>query len=806
MDTIHGGTGVFYQAMPAIGADGKNIMKLIPVQMVNRQFFQTQTRKPETDPEISQKAVTINIASAPVNMATKTVLSSSVSQQIIRKQVSVVNVNLGHSNSLNKHSSQQKTLNLTAEVPPAATFTKKSGMPVKHINQLPVTVKSPALPRGQYLQIPPNAQIQTVPASRLPPDIQKQIFTSSASSSSLGSVLPNVVFVSPVTTVNQSVTSQSDAAPRPLQIFANASSVTSCGLQPKDAKQQLKLIPKVSQRPNSPTRWVIEEVDASAGPNIKPLNCPSVTSEIIRAVAQRENSCKQLKAFRRTVSQLSQDSAVQGQQNALVMCNGKVFFVAKKCTLPSKTTAATKGFEFSKTIVPHFSSFQQFLQSAATHTRQDFRMPRESEEVIDLCGDDDDESPQQAASINMSAVSHLDEDNVIFVSYIPPKSESYSRNCTTSNRGGAEPSQGISDRNETRVCDPAVMYMNIQQSTSTQQLEGIEDDAKTESPVVPSSSFQIERNNHIMEGSTNPEPLAPEPCQVSDHLLRHVFGITAELKVCLQRVDDAAVGSVPADPLHIEPIRSVQDNEEPMGDVFVYEPSGSQKNNINGGHTDFQRVKVLIGKEPSASPHTGVTACRCSHAKLNQKSPFALEQKFFSAQTSHNRAICDCETKRVTGYVEPTDENFPSKNENTILQSQYVDAHLQTQTWLDLSRKTRMGRTRKRTVCPCCIPTTLDPAVKSRARLEELEKWALTAEQMSKKGGRAKVPRKDGRMSCEEVKNKPNFNTHGAPTSDILSTSSVDSDELKRQEQIKRLRDVLKEKEAALELMRNRVN
>ncbi|XP_030588520.1 ligand-dependent nuclear receptor-interacting factor 1 isoform X2 [Archocentrus centrarchus] len=764
MDTTHGRTGVFYQAMPAIGADGKNIMKLIPVQMVNRQFFQTQTRKPEMDPS-SQKAVTINIASAPVNMATKTVLSSSVSQQITRKQVSVVNVNLGHSNSLNKHSSQQKTLNLMAEVPPVATFTKKSGMPVKHINQLPVTVKSPALPRGQYLQIPPNAQVQTVPASKLPPGIQKQIFTSSASSSSLGSVLPNVVFVSPVTTVNQSVTSPSDAAPSPLQVFPNPSSVTSRGLQPKEAKQQLKLIPKVSQRPNSPTRWVIEEVDASAGPNIKPLNCPSVTSEILRAVAQRENSCKQFKAFRRTVTQLSQDSAVQGQQNALVMCNGK------------------------------------FLQSAATHTRQDIRMPRESDEVIDLCGDDDDESPQQAASINMSAVSHLDEDNVIFVSYIPPKSESCSRNCTTSDRGGAEPSQGLSERNETRVCDPAVMFMNIQQSTSTQQLEGIEDDAKTEGPVAPSSSFQIERNSHIMEGSTNPKPLAPKPCQVSDHLLRQVFGITAELKVCLQRVDDAAVGSVPADPLHIEPIRSVEDNEEPMGDVFVYEPSSSQKNNIDSGDTDFQRVKVLIGKEPSASPHTGITACRCSHAKLNQKSSFALEQKFFS----HSRAICDCETKQVTGYVEPIDETFPSKNENTILQSQYVDAHLQAQTWLDLSRKTRMGRTRKRTVCPCCIPTTLDPAVKSRAG-EELEKWALTAEQMSKKGGRAKVPRKDGRMSCEEAKNKPNFNTHGAPTSDNVSTSSVDSDELKRQEQIKRLKDVLKEKEAALELMRNRVS
>lgn len=463
-------------------------MKLIPVQMVNRQFFQPQTSNTKRDP-ISQEAVTININSAPVNMVTDTALSSSVSQQIIRKQVSVMNVLSNRVHSLNNQSLQQQTGNLMAEVPSVATFKEKSGMPVKLLNPLPVTVKSPALPRGQYLQIPPNAQVQTVPACRLPAAIQKQIFTSSASSSS-GSALPSVVYVTPVTTINQGGTLPTDTAPHSVRMFSNASTLTSYGFHPKQRTQQLKLIPKVSQRPDSPTRWVIEEVDCSSGPNIKPLNCPSVTSEILQAIAQRENSSTQLSTFRKTASQLSQDNGAQGQENALVMCNGKVFFVAKRCTPLSKTTTTTKASELSKSILPPSSSLQQFLQSAVTS--RDVRTQRESDEVIDLC--DDDESPQQA--VNVPAVSHLDEDNVIFVSYSPPKSESCSPRCTTSNMAlrGAKAGQDTSDRNETCVCGSDVLH-----STSAQQLQDVELDAKTESPTEASSSCETESDSQITE-------------------------------------------------------------------------------------------------------------------------------------------------------------------------------------------------------------------------------------------------------------------------------------------------------------------
>ncbi|XP_040007628.1 ligand-dependent nuclear receptor-interacting factor 1 isoform X2 [Xiphias gladius] len=670
--------------MPAVGADGKNIMKLIPVQMVNGKFVQNQISKPGMD-STPQKVVTINISSAPIQMVKKAALNPSATQQIVRKNVSFVNalpnqVELDLGNSLNKHSPQQQTVNLMAKVPPIATPATNCWKSVRLPCQLPVTVKSPALPGGQYLQIPPNAQVQTVPASELPPGIKRQIFTSSANSSP-GSGLPNVVYVSPVTTVNQGVTPPCDSALHSVKLLSKTSNKTSSRPPAKGSKPLLKLIPKVSQRLNSPIKWVIEEEDSSMASTLNPPNSPFVTSEILRAVAERENTSKHCDVIKKKVSQLSESKSGQGLENALVMCNGKVFFVAEKCSLPFKMgksnllTAATQSYKFNKTIG---LSTQQSLESVAAQTGQDLRIiiPDESDEVIDLCDDDaQDDSSQQAASVNMSAVSPHDDDNVIFVAYIPPKSEAgsphdwilktqmaleketdqtgtRSSNSVTeekslegrtgsdgrdkdSNLRGRRPGQSILVRtlkNVTDVCGSAVVNMHnneglnmkTQQSTSSQQVERMEMDVETESPAYPSTSdsssgtYSQKQDTHRMETIPNPAPcwtssLAPKPCQMADQLLRQVFGITADVKICLPRIDEASAGSVPC---------------------------------------------------------------------------------------------------------------------------------------LDMNANTRrIGRTRKRTMCPCCIPVTLETAVKSSARLEEPENWAWLTEQMRKKGGRTRVPRKHGKTS-----------------------------------------------------------
>jgi len=196
-------TGVFYQALPAIEADGKNIMKLIPVQMVNGRFFKTPITEHKTDPT-PQKDVTNAAASVLSLMAKKATFGLSASQQMIKKQVSLLNGFPNQEDSIlhNKQPLQQKPVRSMAKVPQTAAPSAHLGTSVSLPYQLPVTVKSPALPRGQCLQIPPTAQVQRVPASQLPPGVKEQIFMSSASSSA-GS--HSVVYVSPVTTVDQGV-------------------------------------------------------------------------------------------------------------------------------------------------------------------------------------------------------------------------------------------------------------------------------------------------------------------------------------------------------------------------------------------------------------------------------------------------------------------------------------------------------------------------------------------------------------------------------------------------------------------------
>ncbi|XP_070765878.1 ligand-dependent nuclear receptor-interacting factor 1 [Enoplosus armatus] len=836
------GTGVFYQAMPAVGADGKNIMKLIPVQMVNGQFFKTQIMKPQTDPS-PQKAVGINIASAPVQMVKTAALNPSTTEPIVRKQVSLVSalpnqVGLDLGSSLNKRPLQQQTVNLMARVPQMATPATNCGKSVRLPRQLPVTVKSPALPRGQYLQIPPNAQVRTVPASELPPGIKKQIFTSSAGSSP-GSGSPSVVYVSPITTVNQIATPPSDSALHPLKLLSKTPSVTSHGSPSKVSKPHLKLIPKVSQRSNGPIKWVIEEEDSSTAPTPDPIQSPSLTSEILRAVAERENSSKHCDINPKPAPQSSQGKSGQGQENALVMCNGKVFFVAKKCSLSlemgrsDSPTAATKSYELNKTTVP---SSQKSFESAASQMRQDLRIitTDESDEVIDLCDDDaQDDSSQQAVSANMSAVTHLDEDNVIFVSYIPPKSESGSTQelilktqmalvketdqtdtsstdsvterrslgGTTASDAGRKPGQSMLVSTVTRVCGSAVMNMhdsegsniNSQQSTSTQQLESMDVDVATESPVGPSTSDSssgtcspIEEDTHKMESSVNPSTSWTSLSrQMDDPLLRQIFGITADVKICLQRIDEA---------LQSENIRSVEDHQEPTSglkdtELLLQDLHGPQETDSCNGLINVKRVSTNqvpteqgLSADPAApSPHTNIGPRKYSHFKLSTKPLSALKNMCHSGQSSLKGTSCDVETEPVISYVEPIDEDFLSANENDIPNSQDAAARPQTQTRVDLSTNSRVGRTRKRTMCPCCIPGAQGPAVKSKAVRKDVKT--------------------SGRISCLTAKNKQNCKTYEVPASDSLT--SMDSVELKQHERIKRLKELLKEKEAALELMRN---
>ncbi|KAM9343311.1 uncharacterized protein lrif1 [Pholidichthys leucotaenia] len=749
MEPAHSGTGVFYQAMPAIGADGKNIMKLIPVQMVNGKFVQTEMHKPITNPA-PPKAVSTNSATGPIQKPTQTTLSPVLTQQIINKS-------LGHSKAPNKQpQQQQQTVNLMAKVAPMATTNCGTSVSLSH--HLPVTVNSPALPRGQHLQIPPNAQVQTVPASQLPPSIKNQIFGSSAGSFPVSSV-DNVLYVSPVTTVSQSMPPPSDSALDSVKLLTK----TSPRLPSKAAKPKLKLIPQVPHVPHCPIRWVVEEVDTPATPDLKLPSSPSVTSKILQAVAKRESADKQHSIVAKAAT--TEGDGVQRKGSALVMCNGKVFFVSEKENSTFQTMATSKSSKSDKTVV----NFQQLLED-----------PHESAEVIDLCDDDAlDDSPPKMATENLSAASHLDEDNVIFVSYIPPKTEScalqdvtqtvqerlkkpdWQTDSSTGLRG-----QSTSVRNDTHVCGSAVIDVNDRCGTSirSSQRTSIQQSAE------PGCSFQAEKIHRVVSSlqlaPILTAPQEPKTSQVSDHALRQTFGITAEVSIGLHRIDEVAAGSGPAEHLRIESIWSLVDNEKPASTEKL----------------------LLQDLHPTGEPAT--THLGCSSFKLDTESPFTLKYQCHSGESSLQGTTAD----PGIGYMGPIDEDFLTAQEGTaVAQATCVDVSTSPR---------RMGRTRKRTTCPCCIPSALEPAVKYSPRVEEPGKLALTAEHALKKGQRTNTLRKDGRIGCLSARNKPSYRIHEASVSNRGSTASMDLDEFTTQEQIRRLKELLKEKEKALELLR----
>ncbi|KAM4562501.1 uncharacterized protein lrif1 [Odontesthes bonariensis] len=752
MDPAHSRTGVFYQAMPAIGADGKNIIKLIPVQMVNGRFFQTPISEHKTDPT-PQKDFSKTAAAVLSLMAKKSTLNLSASQQMISKKVSLnvppYQADSVLSNSVNK----QQTVRSVARVPQTAAPSARLGTSVRLPYPVPVTVKSPALPRGQCLQIPPTAQVQRVPASQLPPGIKEQIFTSPASSSA-GSGSPSVVYVSPVATVDRGVPEPSGAAPHALKLLSETSNAASRGLPPRGAAPHLKLIPKVSQRPNSPTRWVIEEEDGAA---------PSAVSEVVRSVSERENALR--------------SGDAPGQENALVVCNGKVFFVANQCGSSFKSTAAKRSLEISEVV-----------GSAAPQAEQNLRTPAESSEVIDLCDDDDaqDDFP------------HLDEDNVIFVSYIPPKPESESgsapqsmfrtqlelveqthRTASISSTSRTDDSaQSPSGKQDTRDGGSGV---TSQRSTSTQQVEHMEAEPETGRPAggehaqkeevdhmeaeaeTGSSAGCGRGGEHAQKEESSKPPLAPERRHRSDRLLRQIFGITADVKIRLLKMDEAA------------PIRSAEEDDKVASGLK--EKELSSRDIYVPKEPDVH--KVLSEHERLASPLTNVTPLKSSHFKLNSE-----PKNCCSSQSSLGRT---CHAEPAIGYVEPIDEDFPDEND-LPKPLDAAAAHPQAQTCVDTNTR-RLGRTRKRTMCPCCTPAALHPAAKSSGRPEEPERWSLTSEQTGKKAGRTKTTRKDGRaagrIGCLAAKNKQNWKSHEATAGD-------------GHEQTGRLADLLNEEDAQI--------
>ncbi|XP_058498159.1 uncharacterized protein LOC131468184 [Solea solea] len=693
METGYSESGVYYQAVPAFGADGKNVLKLIPVKMVNGQFFQEQISKPRME---STTQRFMRVSSTPHQI--QTAVTPSATEQAVTKKLTIMKgfpsqVGLVPSNLVSNPPPQQQTVYGTA---PFAT--NSPGRP----RQLPVTVKSPVLPRGQLIQIPPNAQVRTVPASELPVGVKKQIFKSSVK----GSDEPTVIYVSPVTTVIQAAAPAHDSALHTL-------------------KPPLKLIPKASNRPNGPTRWVIEEGGCTKAQSHNPPSAPLIP-HILNAVKKTEKAGQQ--HFEVKNGAASDSSLGKSSCDALVMCNGKVFFVAEKRSLPDDMGES----KLNKTG-------QQTVKRATSQTCQNMSVIT-PHEVIDLCDDDGQE--------DSIPISHQEDDNVIFVSYIPPKSEA--RSVQASRRSdkintshsdsvkGLERSSGGTGEVSTEVSnvtDNKESNVMTQHSTSTLQLGEMRDEVEAGTPAGPSNCA-----THTEDESS----LSPEEREMADHQLRKMFEIRSDVKIHLQRIDEA-----PAELVLTESVSSESDHQNQKSDTC-------------------RSGKGVTQEDQSAD----ITPLQHSPLKLNSHSLPAVEN-CPSGPSAVTETLCGVGNAPVINYVEPIDEDFLSSNEDTADQGRAQNTNTR-----------RIVRTRKRTTCPCCIPGSLEPAMKY-TKVDDLGKWTCGTQQTGKKGTQKKTARKGGTTSGNGF---ITGRSKQVTVRDGLSTASMHS-ELKSHKHMKRNMD-----------------
>ncbi|XP_077080501.1 uncharacterized protein lrif1 isoform X2 [Siphateles boraxobius] len=411
--------------MPAVGPDGKNVMKLIPVQKVNGQFYQTPFNmerdnvdlqlkafsKPVHPPAASSSQTQTRLPSlqpiADGRVVLKTLPEFRTLTNSIKTQPSVTNNLTIHNPKqmhvpLTTHSLSQYTVQL----PP-----QPNGQSITAVQTLPVTVKSPVLPNGHFLQIPPNAKVRTMPATALPQSIKCRIMNSVNYTPNLGKGPPTVVLVSPVNSVKLNSDQQMLLLTKPSLI------------NPPENLQTPVCVSKTNEEANTPFKWVVQEGTGATAPCLVPLS----SSDILKAVKHVNSvgTANEMTARKASPPRASQEKITPGKDNALVMCNGKVYFVAKKNSEIAKDVMISEGGK--KVFV---STSPALPASSALGSNSSKRAPPKSvSEIIDLCDDDEETStclggaPGNLPTPSQTEVDESDEDStVIFVSYIPPKS------------------------------------------------------------------------------------------------------------------------------------------------------------------------------------------------------------------------------------------------------------------------------------------------------------------------------------------------------------------------------------------------
>uniref|UniRef100_UPI00398E8C0E ligand-dependent nuclear receptor-interacting factor 1-like isoform X2 n=1 Tax=Pristiophorus japonicus TaxID=55135 RepID=UPI00398E8C0E len=239
----------------------------------------------------------------------------------------------------------QQAYNLTTVTLPGIPVQKAQASPTSAMEpKTYMLLKSPVLPFGHHLQIPANAEVKSVPASSLPLAIQQKILATAASN--LASLpesttpSPTVIYVCPVKTVKTMQKRLPNILPK--NIVQLATALTS-GDSPVPGTAALTAVASATalsngeqaQLQDSPMKWVVQKNPQSFPRCLIPVKSSNnLASKILKSLADQqhaESDTTNLIPSPSTVTtEMGPDVFSPFKENALVMYNGKVYLVVQK--------------------------------------------------------------------------------------------------------------------------------------------------------------------------------------------------------------------------------------------------------------------------------------------------------------------------------------------------------------------------------------------------------------------------------------------------------------------------------------------
>ncbi|XP_064030036.1 ligand-dependent nuclear receptor-interacting factor 1 isoform X2 [Pogoniulus pusillus] len=335
--------GCMYRVVPTTAPDGKNLLKLLPVSESPGSFVPTVQSSAMAN---HSKANISGPLHLPFNAQLASPAAPSPAEAPALQSPNPAKIVL--TATLDKEQSVRAGSEKESSVPKAAADSPGSCLSVEVVSvrssseqgstaymfvntrNLPVTVKSPALPYGHHLQIPANAEVKSVPASSLPLSVQQKILETAASNAAGGagdSQVPTVIYVSPVNTVKTAV-------PKCLRALcseqASQASKTLLMTPAQKEKSCAKAVPAEGQQCQQvPMKWIVQEnPQAPALTPVKSSN--SVASKILKTLLDMKNIEMSSANIVPLCSSGSQTKIMTTKENALVMCNGKVYLLARR--------------------------------------------------------------------------------------------------------------------------------------------------------------------------------------------------------------------------------------------------------------------------------------------------------------------------------------------------------------------------------------------------------------------------------------------------------------------------------------------